>query len=64
MSLERELKKRSDSKCELCKNEENIKVYTLTPVKEESLTKSLIACEICIDQIDNPDTTGQTIGDV
>ena len=57
MSLERELKKRADSKCELCKNDELIKVYTLAPAKEESLTKSLLACETCVDQIENPDTT-------
>lgn len=57
MSLERELKKRSDSKCELCGNEEALQVYTLPPAKTESLDKSILGCETCVGQINNPDTT-------
>jgi len=57
MSLERELKKRSDSKCELCTNEENLNVYILPPTKTETLDKAIIACNTCTSQIENPDTT-------
>jgi protein PhnA len=57
MSLERELKKRSDSKCELCTSEENLKVYIVPPTKTESLEKAILACSTCVSQIENPDTT-------
>ncbi len=57
MSLERELKKRSDSKCELCTNDENLQVYVVPPSKTESLDKALMACGTCVDQIENPDNT-------
>ncbi len=57
MSLERDLKKRSDSKCELCTSEENLQVYILPPTKTESLDKAILACNICVSQIDNPEST-------
>jgi protein PhnA len=53
MSLERELKKRSDNKCELCSNEENLQVYNLPPSKTESLDKAIMACTICVGQIES-----------
>ncbi|MFT6843758.1 MAG: protein PhnA, partial [Psychroserpens sp.] len=45
MSLERELGKRADSKCELCGSVEHLQVHTLAPIKDESLDKSLLACK-------------------
>lgn len=57
MSLEKELKKRSDSKCELCTSEENLQVYIVPPTKTESLDKAILACSTCVSQIDNPETT-------
>jgi len=57
MSLERELNKRADSKCELCSNDEHLEVYTLAPAKEESLNKSLLACKTCVSQIEDPEST-------
>ncbi|MEH6534995.1 MAG: PhnA domain-containing protein [Psychroserpens sp.] len=57
MSLERELNKRADSKCELCGNDEHLEVYTLAPTKDESLNKSLLGCKICVSQIEDPETT-------
>ena len=57
MSLERELNKRADSKCELCGNDEHLEVYTLAPIKDESLNKSILACKICVSQIEDPETT-------
>lgn len=57
MSLERELKKRSDSKCELCASEENLKVYVVPPTKTQNLDKALLACDTCISQIENPEIT-------
>lgn len=57
MSLERELKKRSNSICELCSNNENLQVYVVPPSKDESLENSLMACSTCIEQVNNPEIT-------
>lgn len=57
MSIERELKKRSDSKCELCATDENLQVYVLAPAKTESLDKALYACKTCVSQIEDPEIT-------
>ncbi len=57
MSLERELKKRSDSKCELCTNEENLQVYILPPSKKETLETAVYACNRCTSQIEDPEST-------
>ena len=55
MSIERELNKRSGSKCELCGATENLKVYTVLPTQKGGLDESIMACSTCIDQIENPD---------
>lgn len=57
MSVERDLKKRSDSKCELCTSEENLQVYVVPPTKTESLDKAIFACNTCVSQIENPEST-------
>ena len=57
MSLERDLQKRSDSQCELCKNPDTIKVYQVLPKQQGGLDDNLMACIVCIDQIENPDQT-------
>ena len=55
MSIERELSKRSGSKCELCGATENLKVYEVLPTKKGGLDEGIMACSTCIDQIENPD---------
>jgi len=55
MSIERELNKRSGSKCELCAATENLKVYQVLPTKKGGIDESIMACSTCIDQIENPD---------
>lgn len=57
MSLDRELKKRSNSKCELCSSEENLQVYIIPPSKSQSLDKAIMICKVCITQIEDPETT-------
>lgn len=57
MSIERELKKRSDSKCELCSSDENLQVHVLAPAKTESLDKAIYACKTCVSQIEDPEIT-------
>ncbi|MFB9079975.1 PhnA domain-containing protein [Flavobacterium procerum] len=55
MSIERELSKRSGSKCELCGAEENLKVYQVLPTRKGGIDEAVLACNTCIDQIENPD---------
>ncbi len=55
MSIERELNKRSGSKCELCGATEHLKVYQVLPTKKGGIDESILACTTCIDQIENPD---------
>lgn len=57
MSLERVLKKRSNSVCELCSTDENLQVYVVPPSKEENLENALMACKTCVEQIENPEAT-------
>ena len=56
MSIERELSKRSGSKCELCSATENLKVYEVLPTKKSGINESIMACGNCINQIENPET--------
>lgn len=55
--LEKKLKDRSDSKCELCGYEHDLNVYNIPPQEAESLDNSILACKTCISQIEDPETT-------
>ncbi len=57
MSIERELRKRSDNKCELCSNEEDLVIYNVQPSKNEDLQNSILLCNTCSTQIENPEQT-------
>lgn len=57
MSIERELKKRSQNKCELCSNEENLSPYQVLPAKNSDLQDNILACSTCITQIEDPEQT-------
>ncbi|TYB78173.1 PhnA protein [Bizionia gelidisalsuginis] len=57
MSLDRELSKRADNKCELCGNTEHLEIYTLEPIKDKSLEHSLTVCKTCLTQIEDPEQT-------
>jgi protein PhnA len=54
MSIERELNKRSGSKCELCGATENLKVFEVLPSQKGGIEEAIMACGTCIDQINNP----------
>ncbi len=53
MSIEQELKTRSDSKCELCGSGEGLSVLEVAP-SDGSVEKSIYVCVTCKDQIENP----------
>ena len=57
MSLDRALNKRANNTCELCKSTDDLSIHTLAPLKDISLDRSIVACNICIGQINNPETT-------
>lgn len=53
MSLEAELKKRSESKCELCSASDDLNVYLVPPESESTVDNSVLLCQNCIEQIEN-----------
>ncbi|MFC7356483.1 PhnA domain-containing protein [Jejudonia soesokkakensis] len=57
MSVERELKKRANSQCELCGNEDHLTIYELPNSSEykEEVEKNLLVCATCSSQFDNED---------
>lgn len=57
MSVLKELQERSGAKCELCSSAENLQVYEVPPVTTSVIDISLLACNSCIEQINNSDTT-------
>ncbi len=56
MSLERRLKQRSESKCELCASEENLLVYEVPKSPKADLDGSILLCSNCKTQIESPET--------
>jgi protein PhnA len=58
--IEKKLKDRSSSKCELCSNEHDLVVFNVAPNETESLEQSILACKTCVDQIENPENIDAT----
>ena len=61
MSLLQELQDRSGNQCELCASTTNLSIYEVKPTLTGGggVDGSLLACETCIDQIDNPENTDE-----
>ncbi|HET8804766.1 MAG TPA: PhnA protein, partial [Aequorivita sp.] len=55
MISEKELKQRSDSKCELCGSEENLSVFEVPNSPTDISETSIFICETCKEQIENPE---------
>ncbi|MCW9023810.1 MAG: PhnA domain-containing protein [Gammaproteobacteria bacterium] len=55
MSTEQELQSRSESQCELCGASDNLSAYEIPPDSDGSADESVLICQTCRDQIDNPD---------
>ncbi len=53
--IEKKLKDRSGSKCELCGNEHDLVVYNVPPTSKDTLEDSILACTTCVTQIENPE---------
>lgn len=56
MSLETALHTRSESKCELCSTTENLDIYEVPPIDNTGVDECVLACVICREQIENPET--------
>jgi protein PhnA len=50
--LHKKLLDRSDSKCELCGSENNLKPYSVPPDSKNTLDDAILACEVCSSQIE------------
>lgn len=46
--------KRSGGKCELCSKSENLTVFEVSG-SDENLEKSILVCDLCLEQIKNPE---------
>ena len=55
--IEKKLKDRSNSVCELCGNMHDLQVYQVLPKASETLDNSILACATCVNQIENPEIT-------
>ena len=56
MSKEKTLQDRSGGKCELCSSSENLVIYDIPPNADGSADQAIMICEICQQQIENPET--------
>ena len=57
MSLLQDLESRSGNQCELCAATSNLSIYEVKPVSTGGVDGSVLACETCVNQIENPETT-------
>ncbi len=57
MSIEREVRKRAEEKCEFCSHDEHLALYVVpkTPEYIEGADTAVWACETCISQFDDED---------
>ena len=55
MSTEKALQARSESKCELCGAAESLGAYEIPPTSNGSADECIFICEICREQIENPE---------
>ena len=56
MSLLEDLQARSGNQCELCAATTELDIYEPKPTSTGGLDGSLLACETCVGQIENPET--------
>ncbi len=55
MSLERTLKQRSNSRCELCSNPEDLSVYAVPSSPKSGEEANILVCATCEQQISDPE---------
>jgi len=55
MSCEKALHQRCGSKCELCASSDNLSVYGVPPSSDDSADQSILLCDTCLTQVDDPE---------
>jgi len=55
MDVLKKLQERSGSTCELCASDKNLSMYKVPPMPVGTVDDSILACETCVDQIENPE---------
>lgn len=55
MTIEKALQMRSESKCELCREKENLEVYQVPPYSDGSIDHCILICGTCCDQLLHPE---------
>ena len=55
MTIEDELRKRADDKCELCSALDELAVFKVPPSSQRSAAQSVLLCKTCTDQISSLD---------
>ena len=54
MALLEKLQERSQSNCELCKGENELEIYTVSPHTEATMDHSVLICQKCVKENDDP----------
>lgn len=57
MTIEQTLRERSELKCELCSASEDLAVYEVPPESQGNIDDSILICNTCREQIENPEKT-------
>ncbi len=55
MNILESLKSRTNTSCELCSRTENLNLYQVEPKRSDDENDHILICNICKNQIDNPD---------
>lgn len=55
MTIEENLRQRSDATCELCGNKNDLNVFEIPDSPEEGLENSILICETCKEQVQDPE---------
>lgn len=55
MSLEQTLLERCSNKCELCSADAQLNIYQIPPQQESIAEKSIMLCETCLTQVNDPE---------
>ena len=56
MNTETALRKRSDSKCELCGAGDNLAVYEIPPDSDGGADQCVLICSTCLEQVQKPES--------
>jgi len=57
MSVLQDLEGRSGKQCELCASKVDLSIYEMKPTSTGGVDGSVLACNTCVDQIENPENT-------